>query len=44
MHPDEFQHVTLAYLMALFSYCIAIIVEIISLYMVSVMTDIVDVI
>jgi hypothetical protein len=44
MHPNEFQHMTLAYLMALFSYCIALVVEIVSLYMVSKMTDVVDVI
>lgn len=43
-NPQQFRHVTLAFLMAFASYVIALSVEIISLYMVSLMTDMLDVI
>ena len=38
-HRDEFKHQTVAYLMALASYIIALMVEILSLYLVIMMTD-----
>ena len=43
-HPDEFRHQTVAYAMAVASFIVALMVEILSLYMVTLMADAFDVV